>query len=388
VTVREPGRPVGVLVAAWFLVDFDLAVVNPLLVPASQSLHVGLRSVALALTAYLLLFGLMQPVYGLISDAVGRVRVLRTAMLAWGAANLIATLAPDVTVLIVGRALAGGCAAAVVPVTAAYVGDRFPMDRMQRTMALLLSASAVGAATATIVAGTLAELASWRYAIVVVALAAPVLSWWCRRLPEDRRSGGPGISARSRLRTALAPRWLRFLLIFLLIDGAAMLGFYNFFNASLQLHGASVLTAGLVTSVYGLAAIGGGLLVRFRLDAMAPPLSFALAALVLTAGYAVAALQQTRVTILVASLCAGVALSVGQSTMQTWVLRVAPAEVRGTATSLVACTVFTGAAAGTAAVGGLAGAGEFRTLFLCAAAVSLFVAVVGTLALRRYQLNP
>jgi MFS family permease len=378
------GERVGVLIGAWFLVDFDLAVLNPLLVPVSHGLGVGLAAATWALTAYLLLFGLMQPVYGVISDAVGRVRVLRVALAAWGVANLIAATAPDVVVLIVGRALAGACAAAVVPATAAYVGDRFAPQRLQRIMALLLSAGAVGAAAATIVAGSLTQLIGWRAPLVVVAVAAPAVAVWCGRLPEavpPSRS----VTVGERLGQAVAGGWLRFLIAFLFIEGAAMIGFYSFFNASLQVNGDSALIAGAVTSSYGAAAICGGLTVRALHERASPAAMFGGGVLLLTIGYGVAAAAQTVTTILIASICAGFALALAQSTVQAWVLHVAPADVRGTATSLVACSVFTGAAIGVAALGGVAGSHEFRALFLVAAAVSVVVGIVGTVALTRYH---
>src|SRR5947209_1278250 len=134
---------IAVLCTGFFLLDFDLVVINPLLVPVSKDFGVGLGTATLALTGYLLLFGIMQLVHGSISDSVGRIRVLRTAFVGMGVANLAAALAPNVVVLIAGRALAGAFAAAIIPVTVAYVGDRVPMERRQRTMAMLLSVSAV-----------------------------------------------------------------------------------------------------------------------------------------------------------------------------------------------------------------------------------------------------
>jgi len=66
------------------------------------------------------------------------------------------------------------------------------------------------------------------------------------------------------------------------------------------------------------------------------------------------------------------------------VLAATPPPVRGTAASLIACSVFTGAAVSTAVVGGLAGHGDFGALFGVAALVTFLVAVVGTLARARF----
>src|SRR5579859_1526941 len=150
----------GILYAGFFLIDFDLVVVNPLLVPVSHDLGTSLRTVTLALTAYLLLFGILQPAHGIVSDAVGRVPVLRVALLGIGVGNAIAALSPDVGTLIAGRSIAGAFGAALIPLTLAYVGESVPVEVRQRTMAGLLAVGALGTAASTVVAGALTELAS------------------------------------------------------------------------------------------------------------------------------------------------------------------------------------------------------------------------------------
>jgi len=370
----------GILYAGFFLIDFDLVVVNPLLVPVSHDLGTSLRTVTLALTAYLLLFGILQPAHGIVSDAVGRVPVLRVALLGIGVGNAIAALSPDVGTLIAGRSIAGAFGAALIPLTLAYVGESVPVEVRQRTMAGLLAVGALGTAASTVVAGALTELASWRLALVPVAVAGPVLALLYGRLPETVTR----TAARTPLREILRGGWLRFLVAFAVVEGAAMLGFFNFFNAALQVHGHGVLTAGLVTSAYGLAALAGGALVGAVESKVSQAAMFATGGTLLCASFTVAAYRQSAAGILIASALAGIALSVGQSTIQTWGVEVARPGTLGTVASLVACAVFTGAAAGTAAVGGLATAGGFGRLFAVAAAVTVPVTVVGAAARVRF----
>jgi predicted MFS family arabinose efflux permease len=374
----------GILCTGFFLIDFDLVVINPLLLPVSQHFSVSLGSATLALTAYLLLFGIMQPVHGIVSDAIGRVRVLRIALVGLSAGNLLAGFAPSLALLVTGRAIAGAFGAAIIPVTMAYVGDRVAMQHRQRTMATLMSCSALGAAAATIAAGVLTELLNWRPAVLMVAVAAPLLALLYGRLPEvvPSRDGQP--DARSRIRQVLNTGWLRFLIGFTFVEGAAMVGFFNFFNAALQVHGKSILVAGLVTSTYGLAAVAGGIGVRVFDTRLSGTAMLGAGVAMLAVGYLVAAVSQSILAILMASVLAGLALAVGQSALQAWVLEATPPEVRGTAASLVACAVFTGAAVSTGAVGGLASEGRFGLLFSIAVIAAGSVAIVGTLARARF----
>lgn len=383
---RPPGEmPVlGLLCAGFFLIDFDLVVINPLLLPVARDFDVSLGVATLALTAYLLLFGVMQPVYGVLSDAMGRVRVLRLALVGLSAGNLLAGFAPNAALLVIGRGIAGAFAAAIIPVTMAYVGDRVPMRRRQRAMATLMSCSALGAAAATIVAALLTDLLNWRPPVLLVALAAPLLALLYSRLPETAPAKADQPSARQRIGQVLSIGWLRFLIAFTVVEGAAMVGFFNFFNAALQVDGNSVLVAGLVTSTYGLAAVAGGIGVRMLDTRLSGAAMFGGGTAALTLGYLVAAVSQSIAAILLASVFAGLALAVGQSALQAWVLEATPPEVRGTAAALVACTVFTGAAVSTAVVSVLATDDRFGQLFTIATVAALFVTVLGTVARARF----
>ncbi|MFL6163351.1 MAG: MFS transporter [Jatrophihabitantaceae bacterium] len=385
---RRPPPVLGILCTGFFLIDFDLVVINPLLLPISRDFGISLGAATFALTGYLLLFGLMQPVHGVISDAIGRVRVLRIALFGLAAGNVVAGLAPNLGLLIAGRATAGAFGAAIIPVSMAYVGDRVAVEHRQRTMATLMSCSALGAAAATICAGVLTDLVNWRPAVLLVALVAPALAVLYRRLPEAAPPWADQPSVASRIQRVFGIGWLRFLIAFTFVEGAAMVGFFNFFNAALQVHGKSIVVAGLVTSTYGLAAVAGGIAVRVLDTRLSGATMFGGGTLLLFLGYLVAANSQTIDAILLASVLSGSALAVAQSALQAWVLAATPAPVRGTAASLVACSVFTGAAVSTALVGGLAGAGDFGALFSIAAAVTALVAVVGTLARARFSRAP
>lgn len=373
------------LYAGFFLMDFDLIVITPLLVPAADDMETSLGAVTLALTAYLLLFGVMQPVHGTISDSVGRMRVMRLALLGIGVGNVLATFAPNVALLITGRAVAGACAAAMVPVTIAYVGDRVVPACRQRTMANLLSAGALGAAAATVTAGTLTDVLSWRAILFLVALASAALAVLYGRLPEIITAGADRPSPLHRISQIFRGSWFRFLIIFTFVEGAVMLGFFNFFNAALQVKGNSILISGIVTSTYGVATVIGGLIVRAVSSRISSAAMFGTGSALLFVGYLVAAYTQTVVTILAASILAGLALAVAQSSIQTWAVEVAASpKVLGTTVSLIASSVFTGAAVGTVSVSGLATTGNFSLLFGIAAMITAPVMIVGAVARSRF----
>ena len=75
----------------------DRFAVAPLLIPMAGSLQVSLAAVSGAASLYYLAYGLMPPVYGVLSDRFGRVRVIRAALLGTAVADLLSALSPNLT---------------------------------------------------------------------------------------------------------------------------------------------------------------------------------------------------------------------------------------------------------------------------------------------------
>jgi MFS family permease len=96
--LTEPVEPtledrLRLLRAAAFLSTFDRFAIGPMLVTIAADLRVSLDEVALTVSLYYLLYGAMQPVWGMLSDRLGRVGVMRLALMAALAPGLLSTLA-------------------------------------------------------------------------------------------------------------------------------------------------------------------------------------------------------------------------------------------------------------------------------------------------------
>ena len=383
--IRAGVRP---LYVAAFIAYADRFAIPPLLVAISRDLHEPLAAVTAVATLYFFFYAAMQPVYGLLSDRLGRVRVMRAALVGMAIANAAAAAAPELGALIAAKALAAAFAASLLPTSLVYVGDRVAFAARQHVIANLLAAGALGTTLATVSSGLLASFASWRAAFAIPALVALLLAIAMRRVPESLAAGrraGPA----TQIRRVLSRRWALFVVGLALAEGAAMVGFITFLAPALEAHGESAALAGLVVAAYGVAVfVGMQLLKRVIRATGAPP-----AALIATGGalllvaYLAAAADQGPLSILIASAVIGLGYCFLHSTLQTWATEVAP-EARGTATSLFVTAVFTGAAVATAAVSGLANEQRYGLVFLVAAAVTVPVAVVGALARARYVASP
>ncbi len=361
--VRLGGRA-RLLYAGTFAMFFDRFSIAPMLIPIARDLHVPLAAVASVATVYFVLYGAMQIVYGMISDRIGRVRLMRIACVGAAAAGTVSAVAPNLPVLVAGRAATAGTICALFPSALTYIADTFPFQVRQRAVADLLIWVALGTSMATLGAGLLATYVSWRGAFLLPAVAA---------------AGSPLDQLR---RAALRP-WVVFLVVLALPEGACILGFLTFLAPALEAHGASAAIAGLVTGIYGIAVLAGTQVVRRMAVGVRPWALIAGGGACLAACFAIAALRQTVPTILAASALAGLAYATMHSTFQTWATEMAP-ELRGTATALFATGAFLGAALSTAALAGLAEAGRYAALFWIAVLVTVPTMSIGAVARRRF----
>jgi predicted MFS family arabinose efflux permease len=376
------GGPARLLYAAVFVMFFDRFSIGPMLIPIARDLHAAVSAVVAVATAYFLLYGAMQIVYGMLSDRVGRVRLMRTSCLGVTVAGTVSAFAPNLAVLLVGRAATAALICSLFPSALTYIGDTFPFRVRQRAVADLLTAVALGTACATFGAGLIAGYATWRLAFLLPALATLGLACALGRLPESLPEPARGGPVQQLRRAALRP-WTVLLVVLALPEGAAILGFLTYLAPALEAGGVPPAVAGLATGPYGLAVLVGTQVVRRVGGALRPWTLVVAGGAALALCFGVAALSRSVPAILVASVLAGLAYATMHSTFQTWATEVAP-DVRGTGTSLFAAGAFSGAALATAGLAGLAGSGRYAELFWIALAVTFPTMVVGAIARRRF----
>jgi len=375
----------GPLYLGAFIAYGDRFLIGPLLVLIARDFRETLGAAAGVATLYLLLYGILQPVYGFLSDRLGRVRVMRGALMGIVASNVFCALAPTLTSLVVGRGVAAAFAAALLPTSLVYVGDRVPFDRRQQVIANVLAAGALGTVAATAGAGLAGRYASWRLVFLVPAALAMVDAVVLGRLPESLPAEA-GAGPVTQMRRVLSHPWAVALIAIAVAEGAVMLGFLTFLAPALQARGVSSAQAGLVVAVYGVAVFASLQLVKriLRKVGMSPVLMIVTGGTILLAAYGAAAWGQAVPNILLASALIGVGYSFFHSTMQTWATEVAP-EARGTATSLFVTAVFTGASLAHTRITPLAGAERFGRLFLTGALVTVPVTIIAALARARFR---
>jgi len=112
------------------VVALDATVVNVALPAIGRNLHAGLTGLHWTLDSYLVTLAALILVGGSLGDHYGRRRVFLVGVCWFALASLISGVAPNLTVLIAGRALQGIGGALLTPASLAIIEATFhPDDR-------------------------------------------------------------------------------------------------------------------------------------------------------------------------------------------------------------------------------------------------------------------
>ncbi len=175
-THAERLRVVTGVITCILLVALDQSVVLPAIPQIAASLH-GDAHLSWVVSAYLLTTTATTPIYGKLSDQIGRYKVMAPALLVFLAACVVCAMAQSVPMLALGRALQGLGGGALGAVGQAAVADVVPPRERGRYQAWFASAWGLSALAGPIVGGLVTQHLSWRWIfwgnlpLVVFALA-------------------------------------------------------------------------------------------------------------------------------------------------------------------------------------------------------------------------
>ncbi|WP_250009888.1 MFS transporter [Actinoplanes sp. M2I2] len=155
------------------------SLVSPALSTIGHELQVSTSDVSWVVTAYLLSASVLTPILGRLGDMRGKRKVLIGVLAIMAVGTIVAALAPNLTVLIIGRVLQGA-AGAILPLSIGMVRDELPRERIATTVGLISAIFGVGAGIGIVAAGPIVEHLSWHWlfwlplVLVVVTLLGAI----------------------------------------------------------------------------------------------------------------------------------------------------------------------------------------------------------------------
>lgn len=204
----RPTSPRRVLVALGFTVG-SFATLQSLLVPVlpimQTDLHTDTAGITWALTVWLITAAVATPLFGRVGDIVGKRRTFLASIAAVAVGSLVAALAPNLDILLLGRVLQG-LGGAMFPLAFGLVRDALPAARVPSGIGAIAALTAVGSGIGTVLAGPLAAFLGWRGLFLVpligVSIGAVLV---LRSVPDagERAGGRINVPAAALLSTGL-----------------------------------------------------------------------------------------------------------------------------------------------------------------------------------------
>jgi len=160
-----------------FVAFLDGTIVNVALPAISEELGGGITTQQWVVDAYLITLGALILVAGSVSDAYGRVLVLRIGLIGFGVASIAIAAAQTAEFLIVARAVQGAAGAFLVPSSLALITSNFSGPAQSRAIGIWTAMTTSAMIVGPLIGGVLVDLASWRLAFLinVVPIAATLV---------------------------------------------------------------------------------------------------------------------------------------------------------------------------------------------------------------------
>ncbi len=374
-----PVAIVGLALAA-MASGMSLRVADPLLPRLAREFAQSLGQASQVVTAFAVAYGLAQLLFGPLGDRFGKVRVVAWACAASAAAALLCALARGPASLLLGRLLAGAAAAAVIPLSMAWIGDAVPYERRQPVLARFLIGQISGFAGGVWLGGFAAEHLDWRAPFFVIAALFAVVALLLQRLRRRLGAGvttlhAPGFARLAgEFRAVLALPWARVVLLTVFFEGAALYGAFPFIVAHLHQRFALPLSsAGALVMLFAAGGLGFALASRTLVRALGEVALVRWGAVLMAAALAAVAFGPTWQCAIPACTVMGLGYYMMHNTLQTQATQMAP-ERRGAAVAAFASSFFLGQSAGVGLCGLLLAAIGTAGVLVAGAAGVLVVA--------------
>jgi EmrB/QacA subfamily drug resistance transporter len=165
----------------------DGTVVNVALPVLQREFGASVAGAQWIIESYALMLASLILVGGSLGDRLGRKRVFAAGVALFAFASVWCGLAPDITHLIIARAVQGVGAAFLVPGSLALISANFGKARRGRAIGTWSGFTSMAAGVGPVLGGWLIERFSWRWIFFInIPFAVAVLLTVWRRVPESR----------------------------------------------------------------------------------------------------------------------------------------------------------------------------------------------------------
>ena len=368
-----------VLGAAAFMVSADARVIDPLLHIIAGQFGTSVAKASVVISAYALPYGFFQLFYGPIGDRIGKLRIMSYCLALFAIGTFGCAFVPNLPIFAILRFLTGVVAAAVIPMSLGYIGDKFPYEERQAALGRFMSALMLGQILSSSLGGIFGQYIGWRDIFIVFGIVSLVVAAGLYnqavKYPEARKEGSKlGFSQYGNLIRRPAAGVI---LGVVLVEGFFVFGGMAYLGASLRdrFH-LPYGQIGLMLGGFGL----GGLIYSFTVKKLVKKIGdigiMLLGGSLLAIGYIAIAMTKQWQWFIPFNILLGMGYYTMHGTLQTRATEMAP-EARGTAVSLFAFAFFMGQSTGPMVLGRILESSGYPSVFTTAGIGLFLLAVAG-----------
>ncbi|NUT09006.1 MAG: MFS transporter [Nonomuraea sp.] len=176
----------GLASLASFMMALDSLVVTTTLSSIRKDLTASIESLEWVVNAYGLTFAVLLLTGAALGDRFGRRRMFSIGLAVFTIASVACALSPDITTLIVARAVQGLGAAMVLPLSLTLISAMFPPQQRGKAMGLYLGLTGLATFSGPFIGGVITEGLAWQWIFwlnLPVGLVAILLT--ARRVDES-----------------------------------------------------------------------------------------------------------------------------------------------------------------------------------------------------------
>lgn len=363
-------------------------VCDPMLTTLGSEFGVSIGQASRVISWYAIAYGALQLVWGPLGDRLGKLRIVIWAGFACAVFCLAAVFSNGFSVLVAARVAMGAMAAAIIPLSMAWIGDSVDYENRQETLARLMASTVTGMMTGQWFGGLAADHLGWRWAFVVLsgAFLLASLLLWQRTRQLVKAQGGDESHKQSLLKhmarsvKLVGIARVQWVLTVTTLEGALAFGPLAFAPSQLiQSFGLSVTMAGSVMMLYGVGGLAYALSAKRWLRVLGEKGLASLGGMLIALSLLVLGWANHPVLGGLACALGGLGFYMLHNTLQTQATQMAP-QARGAAVALFASVLFIGQSMGVSVVALFMDGASVWTVFSAAA---VGIAVLGVVVSRR-----
>ncbi|HHQ8914379.1 TPA: MFS transporter [Bacillus cereus] len=161
---------IRILAIVAFFVGLDSLLVAPLLPVITETISIPDGSGGLLITIYALCYGITAPIFGTMSDRVGRKRMIIIGFTIFSISTFCTGLAKSFEILLLFRGLTGLSGAMIMPSVFALVGDKVTYESRGKAMGTIMGAMIGSTVIGVPIGAFLSEVGNWQWTFYSIGL--------------------------------------------------------------------------------------------------------------------------------------------------------------------------------------------------------------------------